>query len=57
MSYRKWWIFQDKLNFLMFFGGSSACALIGVNYLTERKLDHPVVHQSIKILGKNELVL
>lgn len=44
MSYRKWWIFQDKLNFLMFFGGSSACALIGVNYLTERKLDHPVVH-------------
>lgn len=50
MSYRSWWIFQDRLNFLIFFGGSSVCLLLTQNYIKEQKLKHAVVDASISHL-------
>jgi hypothetical protein len=51
MSYRRWWIFQDKLNFGLFLGGGSTMALLVVNYFNERKLDHPVLHSAVHTLS------
>jgi hypothetical protein len=51
------WVFRSRANFSIFLLGTSSTGYLIVRYQKDRKLEHPIVMEALKLMEKNDQII